>query len=101
MFILPQGTHSFIAKIRNKQTGEEEHTCLLKYKVIVRQCIRYRPRDRNLKVKCSLGNIWGSKCSFSCKNGGMLSHTDPVACDDDLEWFGDEPTCSNIEYEDG
>lgn len=93
LFILPQGRHSFIAKIRNRKSAIIEHTCLLRYKIIVRRCVRYRPRNHELNVKCSLGNIWGSVCSFQCKTGDRLSHNDPMICEDSLKWFGDEPTC--------
>lgn len=94
-FVLPQGTHQLIGKIINKKTGKEEMKCTLKYKVVVRKCSKYQlinPRD--LQVKCDLDNIWGSRCTFSCKNGGELSHEKPVICGDNLNWYGDEPVCS-------
>lgn len=93
LFVLPQGTHSFIGIIRNGKTGALEQTCLLKYKVIIRQCIRYRPKNWDLKSTCDLGSIWGSECTFTCKNGGSPSHQEPIVCGDDLTWTGDEPTC--------
>ena len=95
MFILPEGNHKFIAKIFNMLTKEEEKLCSLKYKVIVRQCAPYRMKNTKLRIKCDLGNIWGSICTFSCKNKGIVSHQIPVICDDDLEWTGHEPTCHN------
>lgn len=99
MFILPEGSHSLYAKIINKKTGLEEKSCQLKYKVIIRQCQPYRLRNRQLKVKCDLGTIWGSKCTFSCRNpAAVLSHMNPAVCDDNLEWFGEEPTCRTHNY---
>lgn len=93
-FVLPQGTHNLIGKIINKKTGNEEMKCSLKYKVIVRKCPKYQlTNTKDLLVKCDVDNIWGSKCTFSCRNGGDLSHEKPVICDDDLRWSGDEPSC--------
>lgn len=92
--MLPQGTHSLIGKIVNKKTGKEETKCSLKYKVIVRKCSKYQlANTKDLHVNCDLDNIWGSKCVFSCKNGGDLSHENPVICEDDLNWSGEEPVC--------
>lgn len=95
LFVLPQGSHSFIGKIRNGKNGALEQTCLLKYKVIIRQCIKYRPKNWDLRATCDLGSIWGSECTFVCKNGGMLSHQEPIVCGDDLTWSGDEPNCQS------
>lgn len=93
-FVLPQGTHSLIGKIINKKTGKEEMKCSLKYKVIVRKCTKYQLMNtHDLYIKCDLDNIWGSKCTFSCKDGGGLSHESPVVCGDDLNWSGEEPFC--------
>ncbi len=96
-FVLPQGTHQLIGKIINKKTGKEEMKCPLRYKVIVRKCPKYQViNTKDLLVKCDLDNIWGSKCTFSCKHGGdIISHEDPVTCGDDLDWYGEEPVCSN------
>lgn len=93
-FVLPQGTHQLIGKIVNKKTGKDEMKCSLKYKVIVRKCPKYTlSNTKDLQVKCDLDNIWGSKCVFSCKRGGELSHESPVVCGDDLDWTGEEPVC--------
>lgn len=93
-FVLPQGTHSLIGKVINKKTGKEELRCSLKYKVIVRKCPKYQLTNaKDLHVKCDLDNIWGSKCVFSCKHGGDLSHDGAIICGDDLNWTGEEPTC--------
>jgi hypothetical protein len=97
-FVLPQGTHSFIAKMWNKRTNLAEQTCVLRYKVIVPQCGLYHPKNPDLKVSCNLGGIWGSKCTFSCKSDGTLSHYNPVVCGDDSEWTGDEPLCLESEF---
>lgn len=93
MFVLPQGTHNFIGKVINKKSSATELTCLLKYKVVVRQCTKFRPKNWDLRAKCDLGAIWGSECSFSCKNGEILSHQNPIVCGDDLTWIGEEPFC--------
>lgn len=94
MFVLPQGTHSLLAKIINKRTGAEEKTCSLKYKVIIRQCVPYKLGNTKLRMRCDLNNIWGSKCTFSCKHASAeLSHHRPIVCADDLEWRGEEPLC--------
>lgn len=94
-FVLPQGTHYLISKIINKKTGKEDLKCTLKYKVIVRKCPKYQLiNTKDLQVKCDLDNIWGSRCYFSCKDGGNLSHESPIICGDDLNWSGDEPQCS-------
>lgn len=85
-----------IGKIINQKTGKEEMKCALRYKVIVRKCSKYQlVNTKDLQVKCDLDNIWGSKCGFSCKHGGELSHERPVVCGDDLVWTGEEPVCSS------
>lgn len=93
-FILPKGQHSFIAQVVNKKNYSVEHVCFLKYKIIVRSCGPYNVINENIKVKCDLADIWGSKCTFSCKNNGILTHKEPIICSDSLEWHGPpEPEC--------
>ncbi|XP_055624537.1 uncharacterized protein LOC129767552 [Toxorhynchites rutilus septentrionalis] len=97
-FILPHsnggGPFSFLAKVVNKRSGKIVQTCDLRYKVIVKQCGRYYPKNKDLKVTCDLGNIWGSKCTFHCKNDGYLSNQDAfVECGEDQSWEGVEPHC--------
>ncbi|XP_058829262.1 uncharacterized protein LOC131688769 [Topomyia yanbarensis] len=97
-FILPHsnggGPFSFLAKIVNKRSGKSILTCELRYKVIVKQCGRYHPKSKDLKVACDLGHIWGSKCAFHCRNDGFLSKQDAyVECSEDQTWEGDEPYC--------
>ena len=93
-FILPRGSHSFIGQIVNKKNYSIEHVCYLKFKIIVRSCGPYIPQNENVKVKCDMGDIWGSKCTFHCRNNGILTHRDPVFCNDNLQWSGaPEPEC--------
>lgn len=92
-FGLPQGTHSFIGRIRNTKTNEIEKVCTLRYKVIVQKCTKFYPPDKNLRVFCDMGNVWGSKCRFGCKHNGKLSHNRPIYCNDELKWSGDVPIC--------
>uniref|UniRef100_A0A182WDQ0 Sushi domain-containing protein n=1 Tax=Anopheles minimus TaxID=112268 RepID=A0A182WDQ0_9DIPT len=96
-FVLPHSNgppYSFMAKVISKQTGSTVLTCDLRYRVIVKQCKRYKPKNRDLKVSCSLGNIWGSRCTFHCRSGGYLSRPNSyVECGEDELWEGDEPYC--------
>jgi hypothetical protein len=93
-FILPRGSHSFIAQIVNKKNYSVEHVCNLKYKIIVRTCGPFIPQNENVKVKCDAADLWGSKCTFSCKNNnGILTHKEAVICNDNLQWHGAEPDC--------
>uniref|UniRef100_A0A182M4U9 Sushi domain-containing protein n=1 Tax=Anopheles culicifacies TaxID=139723 RepID=A0A182M4U9_9DIPT len=96
-FVLPHSNgppYSFMAKVVSKQTGNTVLTCDLRYRVIVKQCKRYKPKNRDLKVSCSLGNIWGSRCTFHCRSGGYLSRPNSyVECGEDELWEGDEPYC--------
>ncbi|KAG5684867.1 hypothetical protein PVAND_014077 [Polypedilum vanderplanki] len=93
-FILPRGQHSFIAQVVNKKNYSVEHVCTLKYKIIVRTCPPFILKNENVKMKCDISNVWGSKCTFSCKNNnGILSHKEPIVCNDNLQWHGTEPDC--------
>lgn len=92
-FVLPAGAHSFYGRIVNKNTGLDERLCHLKYKVIVRECVPYRPRNRRVKAKCDLGSIWGSQCTLTCRNEARRYAGTMVYCNDDLEWIGQEPNC--------
>lgn len=92
-FGLPQGMHSFIGRIRNTKTNEIEKVCTLRYKVIVQKCTKFHSPDKNLRVFCDMGNVWGSKCRFGCKNNGKLSHNRPIYCNDELKWSGEVPIC--------
>ncbi|XP_065087615.1 uncharacterized protein LOC135709253 [Ochlerotatus camptorhynchus] len=97
-FILPHsnggGPFSFLAKIVNKRSGKVVQTCELRYKVIVKQCGKYYPKNKDLKVACDLGNIWGSRCTFHCRNEGYLSRQNAfVECSEDQSWEGEEPNC--------
>jgi hypothetical protein len=38
-------------------------------------------------------DLWGSRCTFSCRNNGILTHREPVVCNDNLQWQGTEPDC--------
>lgn len=98
-FILPRGSHSFIGQIVNKKNFSVEHVCSLKYKIIVRSCGPFIPQNMNVKVKCDAADLWGSKCSFSCKNNnGILTHKEQVFCNDNLQWHGEEPDCINAQH---
>ncbi|XP_041785320.1 uncharacterized protein LOC121600622 isoform X3 [Anopheles merus] len=96
-FILPHSNgppYSFMAKVVSKQTGSTVLTCDLRYRVIVKQCKRYKPKNRDLKVSCSLENIWGSRCTFHCRSGGYLSRPNSyVECGENELWEGEEPYC--------
>lgn len=92
-FILPRGTHTFIGQVINKKNYTVEHVCLLKFKIIVRTCGPFLPQNLNVKVNCDLADIWGSRCTFSCRNNGILSHREPIVCNDNLQWQGSEPEC--------
>ncbi|XP_055597528.1 uncharacterized protein LOC129747376 isoform X2 [Uranotaenia lowii] len=97
-FILPHsnggGPYSFLAKVVNRRSGKVVQTCDLRYKVVVKQCGRYHPKNKDLKVLCDLGHIWGSRCSFHCRNGGYPSRQNAyVECNEDQKWEGEEPFC--------
>uniref|UniRef100_A0A182T4U0 Sushi domain-containing protein n=1 Tax=Anopheles maculatus TaxID=74869 RepID=A0A182T4U0_9DIPT len=96
-FVLPHSNgppYSFMAKVVNKQSGNTVLTCDLRYRVIVKQCKRYKPKNRDLKASCSLGNIWGSRCTFHCRGGGYLSRPNSyVECGENELWEGEEPYC--------
>lgn len=100
MFVLPHGKHSIFGKIRNMETGLIEHTCSLKYNVLVKHCAHYHLKNPHLKMKCSTGTIWGSSCSFECHNpNAQVSHQEPIVCSETSEWIGQEPTClTEMEY---
>lgn len=95
-FILPQGRHRIQAKIRNVETGLIVHSCVLKYNVIVRRCVGFpNVKNKNMSISCTAGNLWGSKCAFRCKNDDeYLSHREPMVCNENLEWAGNEPECT-------
>lgn len=104
-FILPHsnggGPFSFLAKIVNKRSGKVVQTCDLRYKVIVKQCGKYYPKNKDLKVACDLGNIWGSRCTFHCRNEGYLSRQNAfVECSEEQTWQGEEPYCMYNEVSD-
>lgn len=94
-FVLPEGHHKFIGKIRNVENGRIVRSCLLKYHVHVRRCPNLpRYNGRKLKMSCSAGTIWGSKCAFECRTDGThLSHNEPMICNADLQWDGSVPEC--------
>lgn len=92
-FVLPQGSHSFLAKVMNMNSNQVEQLCTLKYRVMVHRCANYVPQNRGLRMKCSLENLWGSTCSFTCKDGGYMNYPTNVFCNDHLEWSGEEPYC--------
>ncbi|XP_053687874.1 uncharacterized protein LOC128737292 [Sabethes cyaneus] len=104
-FILPHsnggGPFSFLAKVINKRSGKVVQNCELRYKVVVKQCGRYYPKNKDLKAMCDLGSIWGSKCTFFCRNDGHLSRQDAfVECGEDQTWEGEEPYCVYNEVSD-
>lgn len=90
-FLLPEGTHSFLLNLRAH--GRIEQVCNMKYRVIVNRCPTYTTHNPGLRVKCPLDNLWGSTCSFTCKEGGYISQQPNLRCNDDLEWRGEEPYC--------
>lgn len=94
-FVLPEGKHKIIGKIRNIETGLIVRSCLLRYNVIVRRCSHLpHVKSEHLKMSCTAGTIWGSKCAFQCKDHGThLSHREPLVCNDNLEWQGHVPEC--------
>lgn len=92
-FSLPQGSHTFLAKIIHIPTGQVEQLCSLKFRVIVHRCPIYTPQNKGLRIKCNLERLWGSSCSFTCKDGGYMNQPANVYCNDHLEWSGEEPYC--------
>lgn len=92
-FLLPAGSHSFLAQIVNKQTEVVEQLCTLKYRVMVHRCPTYTPQNKGLRIKCASENLWGSSCAFTCRDGGYMSQPGQVLCNDHLEWSGEEPYC--------
>lgn len=97
-FVLPHSNgapYSFLAKVVSKLTGNTVLTCDLRYRVVVKQCRRYKPKNRDLKVSCSLNSIWGSRCTFHCRSGGYLSRPNAfVKCGANEIWEGEEPYCT-------
>uniref|UniRef100_A0AAG5DP88 Sushi domain-containing protein n=1 Tax=Anopheles atroparvus TaxID=41427 RepID=A0AAG5DP88_ANOAO len=97
-FVLPHSNgapYSFLAKVVSKLTGNTVLTCDLRYRVVVKQCRRYKPKNRDLKVSCSLNSIWGSRCTFHCRSGGYLSRPNSyVKCGANEIWEGEEPYCT-------
>ncbi|XP_055381961.1 uncharacterized protein LOC129612386 [Condylostylus longicornis] len=91
-FLLPQGTHRIYGRIKNKMTEKAVQTCMLRYKVVVRQCEKIVLSSKNINVNCDLGQIWGSKCTFICHRG-YLSVNTSVICNDSLQWEGEQPKC--------
>lgn len=100
-FLLPHGSHSFLVKVVNQLTNQMEQMCTLKYRIISNRCPVYVPQNKGLKMKCSLENLWGSSCSFTCKDGGYMSRPASVFCNDHLEWTGEEPYCHQGERKRG
>lgn len=100
-FVLPEGKHKLIAKVRNSETGLIVRSCLLRYRVIVRRCKELpKLKSRALKMSCTAGTLWGSYCAFQCKNpAAQLSHNEPLYCDDNLNWIGHQPECIRIQYD--
>lgn len=98
-FILPEGRHRFIGKIRNVETGLIERSCQLRYNVVVRRCNGFPIiQNKQLKMSCTAGKLLGSKCAFKCRDEHLfLSHREPIVCDDDLQWHGVEPQC--VDYD--
>lgn len=94
-FLLPEGKHRVIGKIRNIETGLIVRSCLLRYHVIVRRCKGYPlVKSKQLKMSCTAGTVLGSKCAFKCKNEQKdLSHRRPMVCNESLQWEGHEPKC--------
>lgn len=93
-FLLPQGAHSFLAKVVHLPSKQADcQLCTLNYRVMVHRCASYTVQNKALRMKCSLDNLWGSTCSFSCKDGGYMSLATSVSCNDHLEWSGEEPYC--------
>lgn len=98
-FILPEGKHRIIGKIRNVETGLIVRSCQLRYTIHVRRCKGFpRINNNHLRMSCTAGILWGSKCAFKCKDEHLfLSHRESIMCNDDLQWQGHEPNC--VEYD--
>lgn len=93
-FVLPQGRHSLIAKIRDVETGIIVGSCHLKYNIIVQRCKFPRLKSRKLAMFCTAETVWGSKCAFECKrNNDYLTHHETIDCNEKLEWSGTQPRC--------
>lgn len=98
-FILPEGRHRIIGRIRNVESGLIVRSCHLRYNIAVRRC-RGFPKIKNnqLKMSCTAGMLWGSKCAFNCRDERLfLSHRKPIVCNDDLHWHGHEPKCMDYD----
>lgn len=96
-FVLPHGRHLLFAKIRNMGTGMIEHTCPLRYNVVVKRCPKYAQKNPDLQMFCSTGAIWGSSCTFGCRPpNSQLSHQEPIICNENSEWIGQEPSCVQV-----
>lgn len=90
---LPQGSHSFIGRVRNFKTNEIDKVCKLRYRIEVKRCPKFAPPDTDLRVFCDMGNIWGTKCRFGCRKNGKLTHNRPLYCTDELKWSEELPSC--------
>lgn len=98
-FLLPEGRHRIIGKIRNVESGLIVRSCPLRYTVVVRRCKAFpRIKSKQLRMSCTAGLLWGSKCAFKCRDARLfLSHRNPFICNDDLQWQGHEPQC--VDYD--
>lgn len=94
-FLLPEGKHKIIGRIRNIESGLVVKVCQLRYNVTVRRCTGFpQITSKHLRMSCTAGRIWGSKCAFKCKNRhAVLSHREPIICNENEEWIGTEPEC--------
>lgn len=91
--LLPHGTHVLVGEILFKDKPIQ--TCHLRVNVITRQC-GVIPIPENMSVTCDTGHLWGSKCSFGCKNQNdelQIERTNGIICNDDLHWIGEVPKC--------
>lgn len=98
-FILPEGRHRIMGRIRNVESGLIVRTCQLRYTVAVRRCKGLpKLKSKQLRISCTAGALWGSKCAFKCRDERLfLSHRDPIVCNDDLQWQGHKPEC--VDYD--
>lgn len=92
-FLLTHGSHTLLVKVVHTTTNHVELLCPLKYRVMVHRCPAYTVQNKGLRMKCSLENLWGSTCSFTCKDGGYMNQATNIFCNDHLEWSGEEPYC--------
>ncbi|GIX82062.1 uridine 5'-monophosphate synthase [Caerostris extrusa] len=80
------------------EINQHVHSCQYSIDVTVRKCKDvFPPIDGS--VKCSHGNIWGSKCHFNCSSNFELQGHHAVVCEEfsnEVAWSSAFPKCKKI-----